>query len=51
METIFPSIVDFGYAWVILYGYLGIFVLLFLGVFGLPIPDEIIQAYAGYLVF
>jgi len=51
METIFPSIVDYGYEWVIQYGYLGIFILLFLGVFGLPIPDEIILAYAGYLVF
>lgn len=43
--------VELGYEWIIQYGYLGIFVLLFLGVFGLPIPDEIILAYAGYLVF
>ena len=48
---IFTSIIEYGYEWVIQYGYLGILILLFLGVFGLPIPDEIILAYAGYLVF
>ena len=51
MELVFPQMVELGYEWVIQYGYLGIFVLLFLGVFGLPIPDEVILAFAGYLVF
>ncbi|MFA4903921.1 MAG: DedA family protein [Desulfobaccales bacterium] len=33
------------------YGYLGIFSSLVLGIFGLPIPDETILAFVGYLVF
>jgi membrane protein DedA with SNARE-associated domain len=33
------------------YGYLGIFVLLMAGIVGLPIPDETILMFAGYLVF
>jgi membrane protein DedA with SNARE-associated domain len=32
------------------YGYLGIFSSLMLGIFGLPIPDETILAFIGYLV-
>lgn len=32
------------------YGYLGIFSSLTLGIFGLPIPDETILAFVGYLV-
>lgn len=34
-----------------IYGYAGIFLLLMLGIWGLPVPDEIILAFAGYLVF
>jgi membrane protein DedA with SNARE-associated domain len=33
------------------YGYLGIFSSLVLGIFGLPVPDETILAFVGYLVF
>ena len=33
------------------YGYLGIFSSLMLGMFGLPIPDETILAFIGFLVF
>lgn len=33
------------------YGYPGLFVLLMLGIVGLPIPDETLLAFAGYLVF
>ncbi|MHB8066621.1 MAG: DedA family protein [Desulfobaccales bacterium] len=33
------------------YGYLGIFALLMVGIVGLPIPDEVVLTFAGYLVF
>jgi membrane protein DedA with SNARE-associated domain len=33
------------------YSYFGIFVALALGILGLPIPDETLMAYAGFLVF
>jgi membrane protein DedA with SNARE-associated domain len=33
------------------YGYLGIFLLLMVGIVGLPVPDELILAFAGYMVF
>jgi membrane protein DedA with SNARE-associated domain len=32
------------------YGYLGLFISMALGIFGLPIPDETILTFAGYLV-
>jgi len=38
-------------AWVSHYGYAGIFSLLALGIFGLPVPDETLMAFVGYLVF
>jgi membrane protein DedA with SNARE-associated domain len=37
--------------WVTEYGYLGIFSLLTLGIVGVPIPDEGLLAFAGYLVY
>jgi membrane protein DedA with SNARE-associated domain len=37
--------------WVSQYGYAGIFFLLFLGIVGLPIPDETLLTFAGYLIF
>ena len=37
--------------WVARYGYAGIFSLLFLGIVGLPVPDEWLLTFAGYLVF
>lgn len=36
--------------WVTQYGYIGIFFLLVLGIVGLPIPDETLLTFAGYLV-
>lgn len=37
--------------WVTHYGYLAIFCLLVLGIVGLPVPDETMLAFAGYLVY
>lgn len=37
--------------WVTHYGYAAIFVLLLLGIVGLPIPDETMLVFCGYLVF
>jgi len=37
--------------WIETYGYLGVFSSLMLGIFGLPIPDETILAFIGYLIF
>jgi membrane protein DedA with SNARE-associated domain len=37
--------------WLEAYGYPGLFVLLMLGIVGLPVPDETLLAFAGYLVF
>jgi membrane protein DedA with SNARE-associated domain len=37
--------------WVTQYGYLGIFSLIAAGIVGLPVPDETILTFAGYLVY
>jgi len=37
--------------WITHYGYFAIFLLLMLGIVGLPIPDEWVMTFAGYLVF
>src|SRR5438093_1236309 len=37
--------------WITQYGYGAIFVLLMLGIVGLPVPDETLLTFAGYLVF
>ncbi len=37
--------------WISQYGYFGIFSLLVLGIVGLPVPDETLLAFAGFLVF
>jgi membrane protein DedA with SNARE-associated domain len=37
--------------WIKSYGYLGVFASLVLGIFGLPVPDETILAFVGYLIF
>lgn len=37
--------------WVTSYGYFGIFSLLMFGIFGLPVPDETLLLFSGYLVF
>jgi membrane protein DedA with SNARE-associated domain len=33
------------------YGYLAIFMLLMVGIFGIPLPDEFLVAFIGYLIF
>jgi len=37
--------------WISSYGYFGIFSLLFLGIVGLPVPDETLLVFSGYLIF
>ncbi len=37
--------------WVSQHGYLGIFSLLMFGIIGLPVPDEALLTFSGYLVF
>lgn len=39
------------FEWVSTYGYGAIFVLLLLGIVGLPIPDETLLVFSGYLIF
>ena len=38
-------------AWITHYGYLAIFSLLVLGIVGLPVPDETLLTFTGYLVY
>ena len=38
-------------AWITQYGYQAIFLLLVLGIVGLPVPDETLLTFTGYLVF
>lgn len=37
--------------WIAQYGYVAIFALLVLGIVGIPIPDETVLIFSGYLVF
>jgi membrane protein DedA with SNARE-associated domain len=37
--------------WISQYGYAAIFFLLFLGIVGLPVPDETLLTFVGYLIF
>jgi membrane protein DedA with SNARE-associated domain len=37
--------------WIAHYGYLALFGLLMLGIMGLPVPDETLLTFAGYLIF
>jgi membrane protein DedA with SNARE-associated domain len=37
--------------WVVQYSYVGIFSLLMLGIVGLPVPDEFLLTFVGFLVF
>jgi membrane protein DedA with SNARE-associated domain len=37
--------------WITHYGYFGMFGLLVLGIVGLPVPDEMMLTFAGYLVY
>jgi membrane protein DedA with SNARE-associated domain len=38
-------------AWITQYGYIAIFLLLVTGIVGLPVPDETLLTFTGYLVF
>jgi membrane protein DedA with SNARE-associated domain len=38
-------------AWIAQYGYLAIFLLLVFGIVGLPVPDETLLAFTGYMVY
>jgi membrane protein DedA with SNARE-associated domain len=38
-------------AWITHYGYFAIFILLMLGIVGLPVPDETLLTFSGYLVY
>ena len=42
---------DLGFEWITHYGYVAIFVLLMLGIVGLPVPDEALLTFVGYLSF
>lgn len=42
---------DTGVEWITRYGYLAIFLLLMLGILGLPVPDETLLTFVGYLSF
>lgn len=37
-------------AWITQYGYVALFLLLMLGIVGLPIPDETLMVFCGYLI-
>ena len=39
------------FAWIAQYGYLAIFALLMLGIAGLPVPDETLLTFCGFLIF
>lgn len=39
------------FAWVMQHGYLGLSSLLMLGIVGLPVPDETLLVFSGYLVY
>lgn len=47
METAMES----PFEWIAQYGYVALFLLLLLGIVGLPIPDETLLAFTGYLIF
>ena len=42
---------DAAFRWITQYGYAGIFSLLIFGIVGLPVPDEWLLTFSGYLVF
>jgi membrane protein DedA with SNARE-associated domain len=43
--------VDWVLHWISSYGYAAIYILLMLGIVGLPVPDETLLVYTGFLVF
>ena len=42
---------DLAFTWITHYGYAAIFLLLMLGIVGLPVPDEALLTFVGYLSF
>jgi membrane protein DedA with SNARE-associated domain len=42
---------DSVFAWIAHYGYVGVFGVLMLGIVGLPVPDETLLVFTGYLIF
>ena len=38
-----------GFEWIVRHGYGAIFLLLMLGIIGIPVPDETLLVFAGYL--
>ena len=42
---------ELGFEWIARYGYVSIFLLLVLGIVGLPVPDETLLVFVGYLSF
>ena len=42
---------EIGFEWISHYGYGALFVLLMLGIVGLPVPDETVLTFVGYLCF
>jgi membrane protein DedA with SNARE-associated domain len=46
-----PNAVHAVIVWIMHYGYWALFGLLMLGIVGLPVPDETLLTFAGYLVF
>jgi membrane protein DedA with SNARE-associated domain len=42
---------DSEFSWIAHYGYVAIFGLLMLGIVGIPIPDETLLVFTGYLIF
>ena len=39
------------FSWITQYGYAGLFVLLMFGIVGLPVPDETLLVFCGYLIW
>ncbi len=42
---------DAVFSWISHYGYAGLFALLMLGIVGLPVPDETLLVFSGYLIW
>src|SRR2546423_12163672 len=42
---------EWGLDWIVHSGYIALFILLMLGIVGLPVPDEMLLAFTGFLVF
>ena len=51
MPTLLEGMRETAFQWIAQHGYAGIFSLLVLGIVGLPVPDEWLLTFSGYLVF